>query len=193
LYISNEGNINKTTVGIVNNNKNNNDVNNNSIFFERKIEEATAGLAPYYSRVLFERVSKENALTIVQYIFDLRREINPSDHYRMSVIKILASLAEFHNNRKSFKEMIKEEDILAFLDSFRKPEVEDPLLKWIGTYNLYIAHLTRFFKWLYYQDVAPDKRPKPAAVQNIFNLKRKEQSIYKPTDLWTLVLLKKGY
>jgi integrase len=33
--------------------------------------------------------------------------------------------------------------------------------------------------------MAPDKRPKPEVVQNIPQLKRKEKSIYKPTDLWT--------
>jgi hypothetical protein len=43
-----------------NENATTNTTNNNDIFFEGKIEEATAGLAPYYSRILFEKVSKEN-------------------------------------------------------------------------------------------------------------------------------------
>lgn len=30
-----------------------------------------------------------------------------------------------------------------------------------------------------------DKRPKPSVIENIPQLKRKEKSIYKPTDLWT--------
>jgi hypothetical protein len=125
-----------------NENATTNTTNNNDIFFEGKIEEATAGLAPYYSRILFEKVSKENTLIIVQYIFDLRREINPSDHYKMSIIKILTSLAGLYhdnnNNKKSFKEMTRE-DVLAYLDSLRKPETSDPMHKWIGTYNLYIC------------------------------------------------------
>jgi integrase len=41
-----------------------------------------------------------------------------------------------------------------------------------------------FFKWLYYPDIEPDKRSKPSVVENIPQLKRKEQSIYKPSDLW---------
>jgi integrase len=53
------------------------------------------------------------------------------------------------------------------------------------TYNTYRIYLIRFFKWLYYPDIEPDKRPKPEIIENIFLLKRKEQSIYKPTDLWT--------
>jgi integrase len=50
---------------------------------------------------------------------------------------------------------------------------------------LYRTHILRFFKWLYYPDIQPDKRPKPNVIKNIPKLKRKEQSIYKPTDLWT--------
>src|ERR671919_1528050 len=52
-------------------------------------------------------------------------------------------------------------------------------------YNLYRIHLIRFFKWLYSPDVEPDKRAKPSVIENIPQLKRKEKSIYKPTDLWT--------
>jgi integrase/predicted nucleic acid-binding Zn ribbon protein len=57
--------------------------------------------------------------------------------------------------------------------------------KWTGTYNVYRIHLLRFFKWLYYPDIEPGKRHKPAVVENIPELKRKEKSIYKPSDLWT--------
>jgi integrase len=33
--------------------------------------------------------------------------------------------------------------------------------------------------------IEPDKRSKPEVIKNILTLRRKEQSIYKPTDLWT--------
>ena len=43
----------------------------------------------------------------------------------------------------------------------------------------------RFFKWLYYPDIEPIRRSKPSVIENIAQLKRKEKSIYKPSDLWT--------
>jgi integrase/recombinase XerD len=43
----------------------------------------------------------------------------------------------------------------------------------------------RFFKWLYSPDTE-QKRLKPSVIENIPQLKRKEKSIYKPNDLWTL-------
>ena len=71
------------------------------------------------------------------------------------------------------------------MDSFRRSEAADPMHKWIGTYNTYRIHLLRFFKWLYYADVEPNRRLTPKIIENIPHLKRKEKSIYKPTDLWT--------
>jgi integrase/recombinase XerD len=75
--------------------------------------------------------------------------------------------------------------VIAFPDSHRKTETQDPLHKWVGTYNIYRVRLIRFFGWLYASDIEPSKRPKPAVVDNIPKLKRKEKSIYKPSDLWT--------
>ena len=85
---------------------------------------------------------------------------------------------------KGFEEMTRE-DILLYLDSLGNPEATDPLHKWIGTYNLRRAILVKFFKWLCYPDTEPNRRIKPKVVENIVHLKRKEQSIYKPADLWT--------
>ena len=45
--------------------------------------------------------------------------------------------------------------------------------------------MSRFFKWLYYPNLSQKERPKPPVIENISQLKRKEISIYKPTDLWT--------
>jgi integrase len=100
------------------------------------------------------------------------------------VIENLADLSKFHLNKKYFREMTGE-DILLYLDSFRKPEASDPLHKWIGTYTLKRELIVKFFKWLFHPDIESAKRPHPKAVENVPKLKRKEQSIYKPTDLWS--------
>lgn len=113
----------------------------------------------------------------------MRVEINLSDPYRRDMIDVLTNLSKYHNH-KDFKDLTRE-DILSFLDSFRKSEVVDPLHKWIGTYNLYRVYLQRFFKWLYSPEIDPTIRPKPSVFDNIPKLKRKEVSVYKPSDLWS--------
>jgi integrase len=111
----------------------------------------------------------------------LKTEINPSRHYKKDIIEALTRFGLRYNN---FKDVTRD-DVISFLDSLRKSETVDPLHKWIGTYNTYRIHLVRFFKWYYSSDIELSKRPKPSVVDNIPKLKRKEKSIYKPSDLWT--------
>lgn len=150
---------------------------------DRKIEDITAGLQREISSGLY-KISKENALIITDYIQAMRAETNLSDNYRRDVIKLLYVFCKYEKKDKPFR-LVTRMDVLAFLDSFRRPEVSDPMHKWIGTYNTYRIHLLRFFKWLYSPDIEPDKRPRPEIIQNIPKRRRKEKSIYKPTDLWT--------
>jgi integrase/recombinase XerD len=142
-----------------------------------------AGLAPSVSKQLFS-INIDNAATIVKYIEVIKTEVNPSDTYRRNLILILCRFSNYRNNSKPFTETSRD-DIVNFLDSLRKTETQDPMHQWIGTYNLFRVDLMRFFKWLYSPDIEPDKRPKSSIIENIPKLKRKETSIYKPSDLWT--------
>jgi hypothetical protein len=113
----------------------------------------------------------------------MQTEINPSKNYETSTKIILTSFSKFHNNKPFSR--INRDNIITFLNSFRKSEKIDPLHKWIGTYNRYLIVLTRFFRWLDNPTLEPKQRPKPWLVHSIQQLRRREQSIYKPTDLWT--------
>ncbi|MGA7370788.1 MAG: hypothetical protein WBX01_16830 [Nitrososphaeraceae archaeon] len=136
--------------------------------FDRKIELVTGGLRPDAKKHL-QRISIANALVIINYITSMRTEINLSDNYRRDLFILLCRFSDT-NSHKPF-EQITRQDIVTFLDSFRKAEETDSLHKWVGTYNLYRIHILRFFKWLYYPDIQVDKRPKPGVVENIPKLK----------------------
>jgi hypothetical protein len=147
----------------------------------KKIEVATKGLSGTYSKSL-SQLSSKNADTVCDYISDMKSETNLSDNYRCAAIMTLGSFSRF--SKKPFKSITKK-DVSLFLDSILKPEDVDPLHKSIGTHNYYLVILTRFFKWLYNPNMSAKTRPKPAVVENIVNLKRREVSIYSPSDLWT--------
>jgi integrase len=155
---------------------------NISPILDRKIEETTAGLSSYYVKNL-RSIGAMNGAIIVDYIASLKIEVNLSEHYRKNIVELLCRFSKYNNN-KHFKDITRTE-IITFLDIYRKTDTQDPLHKWIGTYNTFRICLMRFFKWLYSPDIEPDKRPKPAFMENIPQLKRKEKSIYKPSDLWT--------
>ncbi|HKH86359.1 MAG TPA: tyrosine-type recombinase/integrase [Nitrososphaera sp.] len=153
--------------------------------FDRKLDLVTAGAHPYIKEHLLTRITKQNCFTIITYVLGFMTEVNPSQEHRIITIYKLKLLAEYYHP-KSFEELTGQ-DLVEFLDRIRKPESVDPLHKWIGTYNHTRVILLRFFRWLYRpsDDIKPNKRPIPAVMQQIPNLKRHEISIYKPTDLWT--------
>jgi integrase len=153
-----------------------------SPLLDRKIEEISAGLAASSANNLHS-ISEDNATTIVKYIGVMKVETNLADHYRKDLIEVLCRFSKYNDN-KPYRDLTRD-NIITFLETFRKTETQDPLHKWIGTYNIFRIHLLRFFKWLYYPDIEPDKRSKPVVIENIPKLKRKEKSIYKPSDLWT--------
>jgi integrase/recombinase XerD len=159
--------------------------NNDDALFDIKVNNVTEGMIPYFVKTL-KGLPYENSLMIANFVMSLNTEINPSTNYRTTIIDTLCKLSKFHTdvNERSFQNFNRQ-DLVNFLDSYRKPEASDPFHKWIGTYNLYRILLVKFFKWLYYPDIEPKKRPKPAVVDNIPQLKRKEKSSYKPSDMWT--------
>ena len=133
----------------------NNDTAAGTTLLERKIENATVGLRPEFSKLLYGIINND-ALTIVDYIQAMKVETNLSDNYRKNLVMLLCVFSKFYNNNtnenKNKKERtfrtINRDDIVSFLESFRRPEPSDPMHKWIGTYNTYRIHLLRFFKWL---------------------------------------------
>ena len=149
----------------------------------KKIDLITQGLNRYLRRQLKEQVSIENSAIISDYALIQKTELNLSENYRSTTLSELIVFCKALWNKPFFK--ITRDDILSYLDSLRKPESIDPLHKWIGSYNLKREYLAKFFKWLYNPDVTSKDRPVPPVIENIPRLKRKEQSIYKPTDLWT--------
>jgi len=165
------------------NQNNNNTCYDNKSVYDKKIELAVEGLTPFFESLLRERTTRENALFIAEYNIASMRETNISSAARKNNIQTLVEFTEFLS-QKDFREMTRE-DVLLYLDSLRRPDASDPLHRWIGTYNLRRVIIVRFFKWLYYPGIEPDKRAKPSVVKNIPSFKRREKSIYKPSDLWT--------
>ncbi|HKI09134.1 MAG TPA: phage integrase N-terminal SAM-like domain-containing protein [Nitrososphaeraceae archaeon] len=150
--------------------------------FERRLNELCEDLPPYVKRHLSERISRENASTIIEYINALRLETNVSVVYKGAVVDTLSTLAKFHPG-KSFKDMTRD-DIIAFLNRLRKTEEQDKKHRWMGTYEQNIRHLKRFYKWLYYPLVEPKQRSIPEQMQNVNPLRRKEFSNYEDYELW---------
>ena len=139
-------------------------ISNATPLLDQKIDMITTGLLPFFGKKLRGLTNTQNVSTIIQYIQAMNTEINMSDNYRRDTIDTLCRLCEFNHNNKTFEDITRDE-LLVFLDSYRKPEQTHPLHKWVGTYNLYRIHLLRFFRWLYSPQVEQTKRHIPAVVE----------------------------
>src|SRR5918912_1195692 len=119
------------------------------ILLERKIALATEGFSRYKfcQQILKDRsrLSKVNALTVSNYIIAMKREINPRLSYKKYTIQFLSELSRAVGIEKKFIDLTRD-DVLCYLDKCRKTEDEDPLHKWIGSYNTKLAILSRFCK-----------------------------------------------
>ena len=122
------------------------------LLLDRKITLATEGFTTnkFCELILKDRtrLSKENALTICEYVIAMKREVNPRLSYKKYTIQFLAELSKAVGIATKFIDMTRE-DVLCYLDKYRKTESEDPLHKWIGSYNTKLVVLSRFFKWLH--------------------------------------------
>jgi hypothetical protein len=77
--------------------------------FDRKLEIVTAGLPPEYSRLLQDKIPRQYAMAVIDYIISLNAEVNPSHNYRKDVIKCLARFIAFcHDNDNDNKDKAKE-------------------------------------------------------------------------------------
>jgi integrase/recombinase XerD len=162
---------------------------------QRKINLVTESLPTSFCRLVLsdrDRISKENAQILTQYVLSMKREINPRPSYIKNTIQFLSELSKYVGKKNNF-EYFTSDDLVSYLDSCRKPESDDPMHKWIGSYNVKCQTILRFYKWIYYRDIEdPKKRNelsklerKPECIRCIRQLKRKEISCYKPSDLWT--------
>ena len=106
--------------------------NVDNTIFDRKITLATEGFTTrkFCELVLKDRnrLSKENALTICEYIIAMKREVNLRLSYKRYTIQILAELSKTVGTQKKFIDMTRD-DVLCYLDNCRKPDNEDSLHK----------------------------------------------------------------
>jgi site-specific recombinase XerD len=140
-----------------------------------KIERATEGLKKWFITTLENHEYKTNALAIGNFLIAAEIESNIAISYKEDLIFTLCKLSNYVG--KDFHDFTRE-DILSYLDSYRKTEAKDPLHSWIGSYNLHRVFIMKFFRWIYSPDIQPKERANPSCIDNIPQLIRKEKRVF---------------
>lgn len=119
-----------------------------------------------------------------------------SERHQNNSLKMVIAFALFVGKDVTLYDIDRKQQICSFLDTKIKSQEEDPDKKWITTWNYYLVHLKRFFRWLhnYY-------KPKCAGEQedgiseselqwvtpsfiNIKKRKTKRLSPYSESEIW---------
>jgi integrase len=135
-----------------------------------------------------ERMSVNNADILARFIISARKERNIAINTVMIYIVGISYLENFHKHKELNK--MDRNDIISFLDSYRKPKSADPLHRWINTYNIRLTAICKFFKWLYNSKVDGSSAgitilTVASPITGIKRLNRREKTSYQAKDLWT--------
>jgi hypothetical protein len=88
-----------------NHNSSNDNDNDDDILYERKMQYMTDGLPKHFLALLQRQKSKQNVLTIANYLQAMNKEMNPSASSRQAQIQTLCYLSSYHNSQILFSEM----------------------------------------------------------------------------------------
>jgi hypothetical protein len=107
--------------------------------FDGKLEVVTAGLAREFCSLLQNKLTREDASIIMDYMISLNAEVNPSVNYRNGIIRCLAKFCHFKQSfcpkeRANIKQLDRK-NVLSFLDSLRKSEIVETDPPIITTYR----------------------------------------------------------
>ena len=164
------------------------DVNSPKDFiFQKHLINATDGLENFFKNNILT-LTKSNAKLIIDFInSSLNYEnitVNTKRNKVVALLRFMKFLITKHGKEISFKS-VKPDDFIDFQNTIRKSEKQNPLHKWVGTWNQYLRNLKTFYRWINSPDLAPKQRKNPSCMEGINQLHRKEVTTYKPSDMWT--------
>lgn len=98
-------------------------------------------MATGVENITFDQTQAENNKIIDDYVEARKTETNISKNFQRLILRTVNYLTRYTN--KNLKNITRD-DLVSFLNSFRKGETEDPTHRWIGTYNTYLIILIPF-------------------------------------------------
>jgi len=150
---------------------------------DRKIELALEGMPNHTKFEFLTEFPDGNKLLLAEFLNDFVTRENIRDGTKRAYIHNLLYLSRYLKHR-SFK-LVTRDDIMAYLQTLRKPLSADVQQRWINTHNNRLVIYLKFFKWLYFPELSAKERKMPEVVRDLPLLKKKEKTHVQAKDLWT--------
>ena len=136
-----------------------------------------------------QSIPNQTNAKLVEEMYEYLKSNGLSERHQHNALKAMIAFANYLGPATSFFDIKSKEQILAFLDTKKKNDLEDPEEKWITTWNSYLVRIKYFFRWLYNQrgkgtDTIPWTEWQTPSFVQIRYKKTKRLSPYSETEIW---------
>jgi integrase/recombinase XerD len=94
-------------------------------------------------------ISNTTNSALVKKFCEYMKANGASERHQNNSLKMVIAFANFLGPDVTFYDIMRKDQITAFLDTEIKSLGEDPDKKWITTWNYYLIHIKLFFRWLH--------------------------------------------
>jgi integrase/recombinase XerD len=114
-----------------------------------------------------------------------------SERHQNNSLKMVIAFANSLGKDITFYDIRSKEQVTSFLNTKVKSSEEDPDKRWITTWNYYLVHIKRFFRWLHNfkckGNISEDTPESEWMTPNFINIKKKRTnrlSPYSENEIW---------
>jgi hypothetical protein len=129
--------------------------------------------------------------TLISEFYQYIKTNGASERHQSNSLKMVIAFANSLGKDVTFYDIRSKEQITSFLDTKVKSSEEDPDKRWITTWNYYLVHIKRFFRWLhnfkFRGNVSEDTSESEWITPPFINIKKrrtKRLSPYSENEIW---------
>lgn len=129
--------------------------------------------------------------SLVGEFYEYMKTNGASERHQNNSLKMVIAFANYLGKEISFYDIKDKEQVTSFLDTKVKSSEEDPDKRWITTWNYYLVHIKRFFRWLHNhkckgnipEDISESEWITPPFI-NLKKRRTKRLSPYSESEIW---------
>jgi integrase/recombinase XerD len=87
--------------------------------------------------------------TLIGEFYQYTKTIGNSERHQNNRMKMNIAIENSLGKDVTFYDIKSKQQVTSFLDTKVKSSDEDPDKRWITTWNYYLVHIKRFFRWLH--------------------------------------------
>jgi integrase/recombinase XerD len=128
---------------------------------------------------------------LVGEFYEYMKTNGASERHQNNSLKMVIAFANYLGKEISFYNIKHKEQVTSFFDTKVKSSEEDPDKRWITTWNYYMVHIKRYFRWLHNhkckgnisQSVSESEWITPSFI-NVKKRRTKRLSPYSESEIW---------